>query len=356
MNPDYIYYALWVFRFAIPIVMLAVIILLITQIYFYKWWFQWPRIYIVYQSVSVLLALIGFVFPVFSGGYDVVGCKSKAEICSNDCPACNIASWFVYLGAWTNNIMFCIIATNVLLSVLKMASLRVQPLLNAFYHFCIIVPPVVILIVLESLGLTGYSDGNTVCFFKYNLEIDGLGTNGLETLLLLLPTSLMLIVGFSALIMTGGVVWRTNGFEGLLKQRRLLAFLLLFGSALALTQLVIWEAAINGTGPPTKYVTCEVTNWVQGLIKGPKKTCHSSVGVHGDNFGFIWSSLGMAGIFYGLLIVFFFWGDSRRLLSSGSSRNSAGSQIKISGLSGKKSTDQSRTPQQTSTTGSSLSS
>jgi len=213
---------------------------------------------------------------------------------------------------------------------------------------CIIVPPVVILIVLEALGFNGYSDGNTSCFWKVSVEIDGLGTNGLGVLLLLLPTCLMLLAGFSALIITFAVVWKIGGFEGLIKQKRLLAFLMLFGSSLALTEIIVFEAAINGTGPPTEYITCLVTNWVQSLIHGPQQTCHRTVAVSGDSFGYIWNNMGLAGIVYGILIVSFFSTDVIHLLRTGASHKSVGKQTKISGLV-KKSTDPTITPPRTLT-------
>jgi len=326
--------------------MLALIILLSMQLYYYRWWIQWPRIYILYQIISVLILLGGFCFAVFSGGYDVVGCKSESEICTGNCPACSAMAWFIYIGAWTNPIMFAIISMNVLLTILKVVTTRVQLFLNVFYHFCIIVPPVVILIVLQSLGYNGYSDGTAACVFKISVEIDGLGTNGLGVLLLLMPTSFMLVIGFAALLVTFVVVWKLSGSEGLLKQKRLLAFLASFGSALILTEIVLYETAINGTGPPTEYLTCLVTNWVQDLVNGPQQTCHRTAAVSGDNFSYVWNSLGLVGIIYGILVVSFFSKDVIHLVKSGASRSSVGrgTKAKISGLGGKRSTDPATTP------------
>jgi len=236
--------------------------------------------------------------------------------------------------------MFAIISMNVLLTILKVATAQVQKYLNIFYHFFIVVPPLVILIVLESLGYTGYSEGSSTCFIKLTVEIDGLGTNGLGVLLLLMPTCLMLIVGFAALIVAIVVMWKLGGSEGLLKQKRLLAFLVTFGSALALTQIVIFESSINGTEPTTEYLTCLVTNWVQSLIHGPQETCHRTVAVAGDKFSYLWNSLGLIGVVYGVLVVTFFSTDIVHLVRSGASRTSVGrgTKAKISGLGVKRST------------------
>jgi len=242
--------------------------------------------------------------------------------------------------------MFAIISMNVLLTILKVATTQVQKYLNIFYHFFFIVPPLVILIVLESLGYTGYSDGNSTCFIKVAVEVDGLGTNGLGVLLLLMPTCLMLLVGFTALLITFAVMWKLGGSEGVLKQKRLLAFLVTFGTALALTEIVIFEISINGTEPATEYLTCLVTNWVQNLINGPQETCHRTVAVSGDPFSYLWNSLGLIGIIYGVLVVVFFSTDIVHLVKSGASRTSVGrgTKAKISGLGGKRSTDPASTP------------
>jgi hypothetical protein len=84
---------------------------------------------------------------------------------------------------------------------------RLSEILNYVYHFAIFVPPLIILIVTESLNMTGYSPGYTNCFFDATVQA-GIGDAGLYVWLIAIPFSFNHCLGIISLILTLGIVWK----------------------------------------------------------------------------------------------------------------------------------------------------
>jgi len=206
------------------------------------------------------------------------------------------------------------------------------------------VPPIVILIVLESLGWTGYGGGQTVCFLNVSQPVAGIDT-GLIVFLVLIPFTLMQIIGFSSLMITIYIIWKNGGVQAILKQTRLLAFLATFGSTLVVTMVLFWQYSLWDIDSTVDYLECLVNNWALDLLvngSDQKVDCKSvaSTPALGDRFTFIWHNF-LAAVIYGFLLVIFFAKDnfsatarkSKKSTSGTTTRTHSVSRAHISGLS-----------------------
>jgi len=146
----------WINRFACPIILFTSLILLGMQAYRRNVWWVWPRLWIFVDGIALSLTNIALLTVVFRGGYAAIGCHNDAESVQGDYWLAIWTNWWQYMGSWSSSIAFAVISTNVLIVTTRPTWMRkVTRYLNAFNFFTVFVPPLVILIVTQSLGYVG---------------------------------------------------------------------------------------------------------------------------------------------------------------------------------------------------------
>jgi len=163
--------------------------------------------------------------------------------------------WLSLSGSWIWNISFAIIGTNIFISASR-ASLS-QFTIRAmwwFYHGVIYLPPIIILIVLQSIGFLGYSPGYTPCWLK-PVKIGNL-------LLAIIPFTAS--AGMALVFLSGAIalLLYRSGFQGLLRQSRLVLFVLATSFYTVCAQIPSIQNFRSDPDDTTAYFECLVNNWI----------------------------------------------------------------------------------------------
>lgn len=216
-----------------------VALLFLLQLACYKHWVKFPRSYIFACTFCVLLLGISFSFPVITGGIRKFGCKNRTSGNANNDALCTAQAWIIYVASWMQVTLFFIIMLNITLFLTVKNNLqRYLRCLNTFYVLFIVVPPLIIVPIMQGLGKMGYSDGNNICLFA-NEEVAGI-PNGWTMLLLIGPYTVITGATFLLLIPICVVLYRQGRGKMLVRQRRPLTFNVTFGSNIMISICAFW--------------------------------------------------------------------------------------------------------------------
>eukprot|EP01102_Stenamoeba_stenopodia_P022862 TRINITY_DN9681_c0_g1_i1.p1 TRINITY_DN9681_c0_g1~~TRINITY_DN9681_c0_g1_i1.p1 ORF type:complete len:539 (+),score=82.88 TRINITY_DN9681_c0_g1_i1:230-1846(+) len=292
----------WWIRIVEPIAALCLTIFFGIMIYQRHFWFKYPILYIVYLTFGELITHGSFLGATFKGSYPKVGCVDDATTASGDLWLCNFTHWCLYIGMWINIICFAVIATKVFTLVSRVNV--PHKLIDGMNHLLIFAAPVIIMIVVQSLSMVGYSDGNSVCFFK--LVPVGSEASGLVLLVVIVPFFVALAWGFAFLGGVFIVLLRRVGPKATLRQSRLALFTVIYGTCLYF-QLVPATQATTGKQVDKQigYFGCLVGNWVkEQLSRHPQLDYCDLSEAQFNKFFFFYGNL--SGTINSTLIIAFF--------------------------------------------------
>jgi hypothetical protein len=231
-------------KIAIVPVTFLIFLLLVSQCFSYKYWFKYPRNYIFSCTVSAFILALGFVIPLIAGGVQEFGCTSKTQGNTGNNGYCNTNAWFIYIGSWMQTILLFIVMFNIVLILgLKGWISRHQKGLHIICYSCIIIPPAVILPVMQGTNNIGFSSGSNLCLFK-TATVLGV-PNGWEFWFLILPYSCSIIMTFLSLIPISIMLYRRDKTLVLTRQWRLLCFAIAFGSNSIISIVPSWTGILQ---------------------------------------------------------------------------------------------------------------
>jgi len=173
----------WILFIAAPITLFLGVVVLGLQIYQKSWFLKFPRRYVPIHGIFLILDVIAQVIVIgkvpnyvllnishpleytesnsflLKGGYEGIGCLSPGESVQGNTAAAIAQTWILYYGTWGAGFGFTIIATNVLLvRVVDNDWLQKRAIyFDIAYLSILLVPPTVILVVLQALLYVGYA-------------------------------------------------------------------------------------------------------------------------------------------------------------------------------------------------------
>jgi len=160
-------------------------------------------------------------------------------------------------------VCFAVIATKVFLVVIRVQ--LPSTIVDSLYHLLIFGAPIVIMIVCQALGYTGYTDGNGSCYFA--LVPIGAESSGLVLLVVVVPFYTALAWGFLLLCSTFVILLYRVGLKSTLKQSRLALFTLVYGACLVFTLIPAMQSVTGKqVDKQINYFSCIIGNWVKSQL------------------------------------------------------------------------------------------
>jgi len=187
---------------------------------------------------------------------------------------CTFYNWFIYFGAWLNQISFAIVCTNIALSLIK-PHIELKRL-HVVYHIIIIIPPIIIMIVTTATGYAGYGAGIFTCYFgmKSIMGVD----NGLMLVLTMIPFLTSIAWGYFMIVVTFVILISRMGMHGVVKQWRFVLFALVYGTAILLSLIFPAITLRIKTSEAKQYYVCLVTNWIASQFSRHPKVIYLLIG------------------------------------------------------------------------------
>lgn len=358
----------WTLWIAVPIALLLLVLMFIFKILYQRdFWFKYPIFLIIICDVAIILALTGFLMAGARGGLANHACVDNTHPVEGNVAAVTAQAWILYSAAWLQLSTFAIICFNLFLVVMKFSVTGWKfKILMISYFTVIIIPPIVVLVSTQVTGNLGYCSGgvSTICLFK-DVTVAGV-PDGITFFSLTLPFTISIGMGYFLLFLmimrlllnsipnennssgestnasssssststsqnlsprissnnlldyTQTNIWKRlqlkKRFSVLIKQWRMLFFVILYGGSLLMALVVFWSSVINHDSilqAAEEYYQCKTLNWLASidLLRNPyvfsKNDCDNS-GMQAVIPFLQWWTLGFIGVMMSILLLLFF--------------------------------------------------